>query len=54
MVDFWIFWIMRSKIDILNFFILFVDYYTVGYNKHQKTFSKKCVMKIDFFVYTKH
>ena len=28
---------------------MFVDYYIVGYTKHQKTFSKICVLENDFF-----
>jgi hypothetical protein len=29
---------------------MFVDYYIIGYTKHQKMFSKKCVLENDFFL----
>ena len=58
MVDFWIFWIMRSITNFLNYkkheIIMFVDYENIIYAKHYKSFSKKCILENDFFVHTKH
>ena len=52
------FWIMWSMIDFLNYekheIIMFVDHENNVYTKHDKMFSKKCVLENDFFVSIKH